>query len=373
MERKYKILIIVVIILILGFIYLNIEKIIFRPTSSEIKLALSINDLNNLEIVVQDLEIPWEIVFLPSSDILVTERPGKLLIIGENLEEIEIDGVTQKAEGGLLGMALHPNFENNNFIYIYITDSKDGKITNRIERYKLISSALSDKKIILDNIPGAPYHDGGRIGFGPDELLYVTTGDATQEELAQDIDSLAGKILRLNDDGSIPEDNPFGNAVYSYGHRNPQGLAWDLDGNLWSTEHGRSGRLSGMDELNLIEKGKNYGWPAIQGDETNQGMEEPKVHSGPDDTWAPAGLAYYDGSLFFSGLRGETLYEAKIENGEVIELIAHFRKEFGRLRAVVIGPDDSLYISTSNTDGRGKERSGDDKIIKLPLEIFKTK
>jgi len=369
MERKYNLLIIVAIILILGLVYFNIEKIIFRPTSSELKQALSTNDFN-VDTFAQDLEIPWEIVFLDSGTALVTQRPGSLLIIGEDKKEIEIPDVTQKVEGGLLGMALHPAFEENGFVYIYITDSKDGKITNRIERYKLIDATLTDKKIILDNIPGAPYHDGGRIEFGPDGLLYVTTGDATIDRLAQDLESLAGKILRLNDDGSIPEDNPFANAVYSYGHRNPQGLAWDADGNLWSTEHGRSGILSGMDELNLIEKGKNYGWPTIEGDETHEGMEEPKAHSGPDDTWAPAGLAYYDGSLFFSGLRGETLYEAQIENGEVIELKAHFRKEFGRLRAVVIGPDNSLYISTSNTDGRGKERSGDDKIIKIPLEVF---
>jgi len=195
--------------------------------------------------------------------------------------------------------------------------------------------------------------------------------DSWHSELAQDINSLAGKILRLRDDGTYPEDNPFRNAVYSYGHRNPQGLAWDSDGNLWSTEHGRSGKLSGMDELNLIEKGKNYGWPIIQGDESRDEMITPKVNSGPDETWAPAGMAFYDNSLFFSGLRGETLYEAKIENGNVVELKAHFRKEFGRLRAVVIGPNDNLYISTSNTDGRGKERSGDDKIIKIPLDTFR--
>jgi len=369
MDRKYKILLIVVIVLIIGIIFINIEKTLFLPTSSNLESALSINDFDDFEIIARDLKIPWEVVFLPSEEILITERPGNLLIIGENKENIEILGVTHNAEGGLLGMALHPDFQENSFVYLYITNKKNNIISNRIERYKFVDNSLTEKEIIIEGIPGAPYHDGGRIEFGPDGLLYVTTGDATKSELAQDIDSLAGKILRLKGDGSFPEDNPFGNAVYSYGHRNPQGLAWDSEGNLWSTEHGRSGRLSGMDELNLIKKGNNYGWPIIQGDEAKEGMETPKANSGPDETWAPAGMVYHSGSIFFSGLRGETLYEAQIENGEVIKLKSHFRKEFGRLRAVVKYNDD-LYISTSNTDGRGKVKEGDDKIIKIPLEIF---
>jgi len=364
MNKTYLMFAIGLLILILIVIVLNFEKFVFRPTSTDI--ASGSLDVENIEVVVSELEIPWEIAFLPGGEYLVTERPGRLLIIGNGRTEIDIEGVTQKAEGGLLGMTLHPDFENNAWIYLYITNSVEGEISNRIERHELIDGELIERKVILEGIPGAPYHDGGRMEFGPDGYLYITTGDATTPENAQDINSLAGKILRLKDDGGIPRDNPFANAVYSYGHRNPQGLAWDSNGNLWSNEHGRSGRLSGLDELNLIVKGGNYGWPVIQGDETKEGMLTPVVHSGPDDTWAPAGLAYHDESLFFSGLRGETLYEARIEGKEVIGLKAHFRKEFGRLRAVVVGPG-GLYVSTSNRDGRGKVKDGDDKIIRIPL------
>ena len=327
----------------------------------------STSEEKNIEVVAKNLQIPWEIAFLPNGDILVTERPGTLKRIGGGGNVYPITGVKHVGEGGLLGVALHPQFSENQLLYVYLTTkTKDGLI-NKVERYRFNGDVLSEKTVIIDNIPGARYHDGGRIAFGPDGYLYITVGDAGKPDNAQDTSSLSGKILRLLDDGSIPPDNPFGNAVYSYGHRNPQGLVWDDKDQLWSTEHGPFG----FDELNLIKKGKNYGWPIIKGDEIQVGMEPPIVHSGPDETWAPSGMAFYENSLFFSGLRGETLYEAQIENGNVIKLKAHFRKEFGRLRAVVIGPDNSLYISTSNTDNRGKERNGDDKIIKIPLEIFK--
>lgn len=213
-------------------------------------------------------------------------------------------------------------------------------------------------------------HDGGRIAFGPDGFLYITTGDASQSRLAQDIRSLAGKILRIRDDGSVPSDNPFGNAVWSYGHRNPQGLAWDDRGRLWATEHGRSIPFSGYDELNLIEKGGNYGWPDIQGDRAKPDMERPIIHSGPSTTWAPAGAAFLNGSIFFGGLKGTALYQAKITGERNIALTKHFEKAYGRIRAVVKGPDDMLYISTSNTDGRGEARPGDDNIIRInPREL----
>ena len=202
-------------------------------------------------------------------------------------------------------------------------------------------------------------------------MLYITTGDAGKSSLAQDKNSLAGKILRVRDDGSIPDENPFGNEVYSYGHRNPQGLTWDDDGNLWSTEHGRSGALSGLDELNLIRPGENYGWPTIQGDEKRFDMNTPIINSGPDVTWAPASALYWDGSIFFGGLRGETLYEAQLQNGIIVGLKSHFKKEFGRIRTVALGPDGMFYITTSNRDGRGTVRDGDDKIIRLNPAQFR--
>jgi len=316
------------------------------------------------KVVAENLSIPWEIAFLPDGDLLVTERPGTLKRIGRDGRVFEIAGVARIGEGGLLGMALHPRFAETRALYLYFTTRAGGELINRVERYRLESDRLAERTVMIDSIPGASFHDGGRIAFGPDGYLYITTGDAGSSRLAQDRDSLAGKILRMSDDGSIPQDNPFGTLVWTYGHRNSQGLAWDDRGRLWATEHGRSIPFSGFDELNLIEKGKNYGWPLIQGDESQIGMERPIIHSGPDETWAPAGAAYFDGSIFFGGLRGETLYEVEIRNGTP-KLKTYLHKEFGRIRAVVLGPDGFIYISTSNTDGRGDARTGDDKIIKI--------
>ncbi len=325
----------------------------------------------DIEIIAENLKIPWEVAFLPDGDLLVTERPGMLKRIGKEMRAYIIEGVLHIGEGGLLGMTLHPRFSENQWIYLYFTTKSENGLINRVERYRLKKDFLLEKTIIIDNIPGAANHDGGRIAFGPDGYLYVTTGDAGSPNLAQNINSLAGKILRLKDDGSIPHDNPFGNATWTYGHRNSQGLAWDDKGRLWATEHGRSGILSGLDELNLIEKGKNYGWPTIEGDETKANMESPVAQSGHDETWAPAGIAFWDNSLFFGGLRGESLYEAKILDGNKVSLNVHFRQEFGRIRAVVLGLDGYLYIATSNTDGRGVPKQGDDKIIRISPEIFR--
>ena len=341
------------------------------PTNGT-KLTIEQSSLQDIEVVVQKLDIPWEIVFLPNGDLLVTERSGKLLKIGSETKVIkEIEGVKHIGEGGLLGLTLHPNFSVNNFIYLYSTTQDSNGITNRVERYRFSNDTLSERKVVLEKIKGSSNHDGGRIAFGPDRYLYITTGDAESPNLAQDKNSLNGKILRIKDDGSIPEDNPFGNAVYSLGHRNPQGLAWDKNGTLWETEHGPSGIQTGNDEVNLITKGGNYGWPTIKGNQTKEGLIPPIIESGSKDTWAPSGMAYYNGSLFFSGLRGEALYEVKIRNGNKLDLFTHFKQEFGRIRAVVLGPDGYLYLSTSNRDGRGQVREGDDKIIKINPKIFR--
>ena len=341
------------------------------PTNGT-KLISKESSLQDTEVVAQNLDIPWEIAFLQSGDLLVTERSGKLLKIGSETKVIkEIEGVRHVGEGGLLGLTLHPNFSVNNFIYLYSTTQDSNGISNRVERYRFSNDTLSERKVILEKIKGSSNHDGGRIAFGPDGYLYITTGDAETPNLAQDKNSLNGKILRIKDDGGIPEDNPFGNAVYSLGHRNPQGLAWDKNGTLWETEHGPSGVQTGNDEVNIITKGGNYGWPTIKGDQTKKGLISPIIQSGTKDTWAPSGMAYYDGSLFFSGLRGEALYEAKIRNGNKLDLLTHFKQEFGRIRAVVLGPDGYLYLSTSNQDGRGRVREGDDKIIKINPKIFR--
>ncbi len=376
-RRVFTALIVVVLFVgVAGFIFRGaIIQQFFRPTDTNFDIGMKLSDVDpeaeDIVVVAEGLQIPWEIAFLPDGDLLVTERPGTLKRIGNNQQSFTVEGVEHIGEGGLLGLALHPAFEENNFVYLYLTTQVPDGLINRIERYTIQDNNLSDRTVIFADIPGARFHDGGRIAFGPDGFLYVTTGDATEADQAQDRGSLAGKTLRLNDDGTVPADNPFGTAVYSYGHRNAQGIAWDSDDRQWQTEHGRSGRLSGLDEINLVQAGQNYGWPVIEGDESQSGMQNPVIHSGPDETWAPAGMAYYDGSLFFAGLRGESLYEAVIEGDSIANIKVHLRSDYGRFRAVVLGPDDHLYVSTSNTDGRGEQRSGDDKIIRINPRIFR--
>jgi glucose/arabinose dehydrogenase len=234
-------------------------------------------------------------------------------------------------------------------------------------------------KILIDDIPGSNNHDGGRVKFGPDGKLYWTMGDAQTTRYAQNLKSLNGKILRLNPDGTIPTDNPLPNSyVYSYGHRNPQGLAWQPGtGRLYATEHGPSGfQDCCRDEVNLIEPGKNYGWPVVRGDESKDGMIAPIINSGSNDTWAPTGAAFvtqgpWAGSLLFTGLRGQALYRAILEpnNPSKIEkLERHLFRQFGRLRDIVEGPDKALFVLTSNRDGRGKPADDDDRVIKIRLK-----
>ncbi|MDD3648106.1 MAG: PQQ-dependent sugar dehydrogenase [Candidatus Dojkabacteria bacterium] len=367
MKRKllYIFFILIFIFLLGGYIIYRLQDNLDPSRGApEIIDIFSIDDPDSEVIIATNLEIPWEIAFLDDDVMLITERPGKLLVADPQILPLKIENVEHIGEGGLLGLAIHPDYASNNWIYIYRTIQVNGLIENQVVRYNFTQNKLSNQTVILDGIQGSSVHDGGRIKFGPDSKLYITTGDAGNEDLAQDIDSLNGKILRINDDGSIPDDNPFGTAVWTFGHRNPQGLAWDDTGRLWATEHGRSGILSGFDELNIIEKGKNYGWPVIQGSEVLQGLETPITQSGPDTTWAPAGAVFYNGSIFFTGLRGATLYEYKIEEDE---LISHLTNEYGRLRALVLH-DNFLYVSTSNRDGRGDPDIEDDMIIRIDLE-----
>ncbi|MGE5425726.1 MAG: PQQ-dependent sugar dehydrogenase [Bacillota bacterium] len=332
------------------------------------------SDTSKPVVLAQDLDIPWEVAFIEEDGFLVTERPGHLVrITSDGRRLITVDGVRPTGEGGLLGLALHPKYKENGYIYLYLTSESGTQVVNRVERYKYDDSRnqLSDRKVIISDIPGSRNHDGGRIAFGPDGNLYIATGDAGNSSLAQDRNSLAGKILRVHDDGTVPDDNPFGSPIWTYGHRNPEGLAWDGEGRMWATEHGRSGAQSGLDELNLIVKGNNYGWPDIEGDQMKEGMQNPVINSGEKSTWAPAGLAYLNGRLFFGGLRGEALYSVSVSgDGRVSDFKTHYQGLFGRIRAVVAW-DGELYITTSNRDGRGAEKEGDDKVIRLPLdELF---
>jgi glucose/arabinose dehydrogenase len=373
MNKKY-------IFLAIGMLLIAaVSYVAFRDGNSEPQIEQQVQDETQQQelpdeapvqnVVSGGLDTPWEVAFLPGGDLLITERPGRLVRIdskGEKKVLNDFNEVVERGESGLLGLALHPDFKINNWIYVYLTTTSNSRQVNRVVRYVLKDNALTERTVVVDNIPGAPNHDGGRIAFGPDGYLYVTTGDAQNEQSAQDTKSLAGKILRVDENGKAPPDNPFGNEVYSYGHRNPQGLAWDDKGRMWSTEHGPSGVGSGYDELNLIESGANYGWPIIKGTETKEGMKTPIIQSGASETWAPASLAFANGKLYFGGLRGQTLYVVDQNN----KLTRYFKNEFGRIRVAVSRKEDDeyyLYISTSNNDGRGNPKDGDDKIVKIRI------
>lgn len=318
-----------------------------------------------VEVLAENLNVPWEIIFLPNNRYLLTERVGNLVVLdslNNTVETTQVPGVLARGEGGLMGAVLDPNFSDNNYLYLYFTYLKNGDVTNKVVRYVFEDNSIKDEFIVIDDIRGSNNHNGGRIAFGPDGKLYIGTGDASIDALAQDNTVLEGKVLRINADGSIPADNPFGNAVYSYGHRNVQGLAWDSSGQLYSTEHGPSGTQSGWDEINKIVSGGNYGWPEVRGDSTNPDFLNPEIHSGSDDTWAPAGIAYYNNVLYFAGLRGAALYAYDLDTNTLEE---HFKSEYGRIRAVVLGNDQLLYITTSNNDGRGRPKENDDKLIRI--------
>ena len=320
-----------------------------------------------VETISENLSIPWSIDFANDGRIFFSERTGTLQVIDGDVQKQILDLNVGGGEGGMLGIALDPDFESNHYIYIYYTYNELLSTKNKLVRYVESNNSLLEDKILLDDIPGASYHDGGRIKFGPDGKLYITTGDAGDPSLSQRLDSVAGKILRINSDGTIPTDNPFPNsAVYSYGHRNPQGIDWDKSGVLIGTEHGQSAH----DEINLIQAGQNYGWPDVIGDETQDGMTNPLLHSG-DDTWAPSGGSFYygdeiphwNGKYFVASLRGEHLLAIDFDSKyNVVSFEKLFLGEFGRLRDVVSGPN-GLYVLTSNQDGRGTPSYNDDRIL----------
>jgi len=368
---KFGFIIVALFVVIVGLFYFkSLERTdTFFPQKLAPQNTISPKDRPRTEIIAEGLEVPWSIAFLPDGGMLVTERPGKVRSIDKNgnldpAPILEISVVKKiQGEGGLHGIVIHPEFEKNNFVYLYYTYENQGSSSlNRVSRYVFDGKKLTSEKIIVDKIPGALFHDGGRIKFGSDKFLYITTGDAQEPSLAQDKNSTAGKILRVTPDGQPAPGNPFGNLVFSYGHRNPQGITWDDSGNLWETEHGSSA----TDELNRIEIGKNYGWPDVRGNEKRNGFVSPILHSG-SGTWAPGGVAYLDGSIYFVGLRGISLYQVVISDNPV-RLKTHFKEEFGRLRDVIVGPDNMLYITTSNRDGRGIPKGGDDKIIRVNPE-----
>lgn len=328
-----------------------------------------------IEIVAENLNVPWAIAISDERKIYFTERSGSIRVIeNSNLNPNPLitfrSPFISQGEGGLMGIALDPNFSQNHFLYVMSSYSEGNKIYNRVIKLVEKNNKASIDQILLDRIPGGQIHNGGRIKIGPDKKLYITTGDAGNPDLAQDITSLAGKILRIELDGSIPSDNPFSNSpIYSLGHRNPQGLAWNSNNMLYSSEHGQSAH----DEINIINPGSNYGWPIVQGDEESSEIlvTKPLVQS-QEDTWAPSGIAVvnqgtWKDNLLVATLRGHQLLNISLnKDGTLVKSIeSYLKNEYGRLREVVYGKDGSIYISTSNRDGRGNPDLSDDKIIRL--------
>ena len=339
----------------------------------------------SVEILVSGLNTPWAIDFAPDGRIFITERPGRIRIAKSGKLQSEpwmVLDVAAVGEAGLMGLALDPRFDHNHYVYVaYTYRTANGRLRNRLARLREEpkSGKGSFDKVLVDGAAGSNNHDGGRVKFGPDGKLYWSLGDAQTTRYAQNLSSLNGKILRLNSDGSVPADNPLPNSyVFSYGHRNPQGLAWQPGTNrLYATEHGPSG-FQGCcrDEVNFVEPGKNYGWPDIRGDETKEGMVSPVINAGSSETWAPTGATFvthgrWAGSLLFTGLRGQTLYRVILDpnnprKAEKLERL--FSRQFGRLRDVVEGPDKALYILTSNHDGRGTPAPDDDRVIRITFK-----
>jgi glucose/arabinose dehydrogenase len=337
-----------------------------------------------VETVAGNLQVPWSINFTPDGRIIFTERPGRVRVIENGKLRPEplatISDVEARSESGLMGMTLHPQFAQNHQLYLcYAYESGNGQ-RDRVVRYRETGNGLTDRKLIIEDIPAAQFHAGCRLRFGPDAKLYITTGEATQKEIAQQLNSLGGKILRLNDDGTVPQDNPFVGRkdarpeIWVYGNRNPQGIDWQPGTNtLFETEHGPSGgdAPGGGDEVNIIEKGKNYGWPIVHHREAREGLESPLLEYTP--AVAPASGTFYRGSLFpqfrgnffFGCLRGETIIRVVLDGSRVVSQERLFEKQYGRIRDVAEGPDGALYFSTSNRDGRGSPASDDDRILRL--------
>ena len=332
--------------------------------------------------VATGLDTPWEILWGPDNRLWVTERDGRVSTIdpasGEKKLLLTIGEVAQEGESGLMGMALDPDFDDNPFVYLAYTYRSGGGLMVKIVRYRYTGQTLSEPRTIRDGIQGNVIHDGCRLAFASDKTLFITTGDAASASLAQQSESLNGKILRINSDGSIPSDNPrSGSPVWALGIRNAQGLVFAPDGALYISDHGPSND----DEINVIRKGANYGWPAVEGPCntaaeqkfcTSNDVVEPIAHWGA--TIAVCGLDYYghdaipdwSNSLLLVSLKGRKLVQLQLDgNGGIAAQKDYFSRDFGRLRDLCVAPDGRVFLATSNRDGRGDPGSRDDRIIEI--------
>ncbi len=309
--------------------------------------------------VASGLAVPWGLDFLPGGNALVTERNSARLLEVSPTGQVSVvgtvTGVVAAGEGGLLGIAVSPTFAADRYVYLYYTAAGD----NRIMRFRYTNGQMGPQEVVVSGIPKGTIHNGGRIAFGPDGMLYAGTGEAGNTSLAQDLGSLGGKILRVTPTGAPAPGNPFGSRVWSYGHRNVQGLAWDGDGRLYATEFGQNT----FDEVNLIEAGDNYGWPVVEGFGGGAQFTDPLLTWSPAEA-SPSGAAVLGDSLWVAALRGRRLWEVPLTgDGGVGTPVAHLAGELGRLRAVEAAPDGSLWVTTSNRDGRGTPAPSDDRIV----------
>lgn len=341
---------------------------------------------DEMSVLARDLDTVWEVAHAPDGRTFLTERPGRVRVV-EADGELRSDPwasppAAETGEAGLMGLALHPGFPDPPYIYLMFTaragGAGDGDLVNRIVRYREQDGRGARPEVLVDGIPGASRHDGGRLAFGPDGMLYATTGDATDAGRAQDRDDLAGKVLRMTPDGAVPDDNPFaGSHVWTWGHRNPQGLDFRPGtGRPYVSEHGPDNH----DEVNRLQAGANYGWPEVRGSDDGGGRFEPAVwSSGSGGTVAPGGAAFVDapgsplhGAFVFVTLKAEQVHVLELsgDGRAVVQEAVVLDGHFGRLRAATWGPDDALYLSTSNLDGRGLPSGGDDRVVRVPLSVL---
>lgn len=322
--------------------------------------------------ITEDLRSPWGLASVGEGAHLISERDsGTIWLLdaaGSRTSLGVVPGVRAEGEGGLLGLAVPlDGTGESSVVYAYLTTDVD----NRVIRMPWTPSGLGEPEVIIDGIPRAPIHNGGRVAFGPDGMLYIATGDAAEPELAQDPDSLAGKVLRVTPDGEVPGDNPFpGSPVFTLGHRNVQGLAFASEGSgpplIWASEFG----TSIADELNLLVPGGNYGWPVVEGAADLPPYLDPIAQWSPTSLASPSGIAYVGGespAVYVASLRGQVLWQVPIVGDRAGEPRALDLGELGRLRTVTTQPDGSLWLMTSNTDGRGEPGPSDDVIVEVRL------
>jgi glucose/arabinose dehydrogenase len=384
--RKFIIISIILILIIAFVVFIVNYTAVLKPPVIETGSKLEIDNQNisksidyKYTPVISNLYVPWSIVFPTTDSMYIAQRSGEILYYKKSQKQADFykfSEISATNEEGLMGMVLDPDYPNSPYIYTSLAYEDNNQMFVKVVRLTDINNQSKDTKILLDKIPAAKFHAGSRLRFGPDQKLYITTGDATNKDIAQDINSLGGKILRMNKDGSIPDDNPFNNSyVYSYGHRNPQGIDFDpISGVLFSTEHGPSlfDGAAGGDEVNRILPGKDYGWPKVSHTESTPEAIDPLLVFTP--AVAPASGVFYTGDKYpslksaflFGGLRGEGIFVVYLdESREKVKSYEKLNINEGRIREIAVSPDGYIYFSTSNRDGRGNPTDKSDHIFRL--------